>query len=171
MAVNSTGNQSPINILTPGTGASQRVAMKVSVTSIEFKGRLWVAADTGVDQVVRYIVLLDRQANGAAPTLLSSYLEPANIYGLRNLANRRRFRAILDKMYTLNAADESGSQRIVKFYVKFRRPIVVEFNTGLVGDVTDIVSNSMWFITLGSEVAGDTSANCTGTVRIRYTDL
>lgn len=170
--MDSTGAQVPIDILTPGTGASGRVGMKVSITSIEFKGRLWVTAATGVDQLVRYMILLDRQCNGAAPTLLSSYLEPANVYGLRNLANRRRFKAILDKSYTLNASGESGSQRTIKTYMKFRRPIIVEFNTGVVGDVTDIVSNSMWFVTLGTEANGsNTVANCTCNVRIRYTDL
>lgn len=58
-----------------------------------------------------------------------------------------------------------------KLYKKFRRPITEEFNTGVAGTVADISTCSMYFITFGTEAPGNTDVNCTGYVRIRYTDV
>lgn len=171
-AADSTGAMTLLNGLVPGTGASQRIGMKVALRSIEFKGQVRVTAATGADQIQRYIVLLDRQANGAAPAALTDFLNGAGVYySLRNLANRRRFKAIHDRMFSLNATGEPDSQRCWKFYIKFRKPITVEFNAGNAGTVADIVTNSLYFISLGQAPAGATAGSILGYCRLRYTDL
>ena len=112
----------------------------------------------------------DRQSNGANPTL-SSHLSANNILAQRSLVERKRFKIIWDKTRVLNASGESGSAVVYTGYIKFRRPILVEFNSGVAGTISDIASNSMYLYTVGSVAAGATAGAVEGTVRIRYTDM
>ena len=170
-ASDQTGVITCINALTPGTGASQRIGMKVAVRSLEFKGQVRVTIATGVDQVQRYAVIIDRQCNGTGPVAMTDFWAANVYYSLRNLANRKRFKTVWDRMYSLNAAAEPDSQRCVKFYIKFRRPLIVEFNTGVAGTVADIVSNGLFFISSGQAPAGATAGSILGALRVRYTDM
>lgn len=144
--------------------------MKIAIRTIEFRGYTYVTTGTGVEQLQRILILCDRQANAAAPTVLSDYLSPASVVGLRNLAARKRFKTILDRTFDLNASGESGSWRKFHYYLKLRRPLVVEYNTANNGTVADIVSNSLYLVTVGSSAAGATAGGTLGTLRIRYTD-
>lgn len=171
VAVNTAGTITLLNGMQQGNTASTRVGMKISIRSIEWKGYHIVTAGTGADQMHRFMLLIDRQTNATGPTALTDFLSTGNVIGLRNLAARKRFKIALDKFYTLNATGESGSRRAIKFYMKLRRPLVVEYNAADNGTVADIVSNSLHLITIGSEAAGVTAGSIAGNMRIRYTDI
>lgn len=160
-----------LNGLVPGTGASQRIGMKVSIRSIEM--RLVANADLvgALAQTNRFILVRDGQANGAAPAALTDIITPGNVRGLRALVNRKRFRIMLDKMYELTPVAGDYARKCWKIYMKLRRPIVVEYNAGVAGTIADIVSNSLYLVVVGSEVAGNTDGALNGYVRIRYTDM
>jgi len=160
-----------LNGLQPGSSASQRIGMKVAIRSLEMKLIGFANNGTGVDQEHRWLVLLDRQANGAAPTALTDFLAAGNTKGLRNLANRRRFKIIRDKRYYVNASGEPGSAREFNLYMKFRRPLMVEYNAGVAGTVADIVSNSLYLVLIGQYAPGATAGMLQGYARIRYTDM
>lgn len=170
-AMDTTGAMLLLNGLQPGSSASQRIGMKVSIRSLEMKLIGFATAGTGVDQEHRWLVLLDRQANGAAPAALTDFLAAGNTKGLRNLANRRRFKIVLDKRYYVNSAGEPGAARVFNVYMKFRRPLIVEYNAGVTGTVADIVSNSLFLVLIGQQAAGATAGTLQGYVRIRYTDM
>lgn len=165
------GVQTLVNGLVLGNTASTRVGMKITIRSIQFKGYTLSTATTGIDQGHRITLVLDRQSNGVAPALLTDYFTPGDWNGLRNLANRKRFKIIIDKTYALNASAEPGSWRAVKFYIKFRRPIIVEYNTANFGTVADIVCNSIYFVTVGSSAPGATAGSTYGNLRVRFTDM
>ena len=59
----------------------------------------------------------------------------------------------------------------MKAYIKFRRPIVTEYNAGVAGTIADIATNSLYLITIGQQNAGLTAGITLGTCRIRYTDM
>lgn len=160
-----------LNGLQPGSSASQRIGMKVAIRSLEMKLIGFANNGTGVDQEHRWLVLLDRQANGAAPAALTDFLAAGNTKGLRNLANRRRFKIIRDKRYYLNASGEPGSAREFNLYMKFRRPLMVEYNAGVAGTVADIVSNALYLVLIGQFSPGATAGMIQGYARIRYTDM
>lgn len=145
--------------------------MKVSIRSIEM--RLSQIADANdVAQTGRWFFLLDRQANGAAPAAMTDYLSTATIHGLRNLAARRRFKILMDKVANVSDQAVSGTiGRYWKVYMKFRRPLVVEYNAGVAGTVADIVTNSLYLCTIGLVAAGATCNSLYGNIRIRYTDM
>jgi len=170
-AADTTGTMTLLNGLAPGNSASERVGMKVSIQSIEIRLRNQVTGGTGVDQIQRLILLQDRQANGIAPAALTDFLNAGNYQGLRNLAQRKRFRILKDYYFTLNATAEPGSQKCIHKYMKFRRPIVTEFNAGVAGTIADISTNSLFFVCIGSIAAGGTAGTCAGYIRIRYTDI
>lgn len=175
--LNTTAGYILLNGLVPGTAATQRIGQNVSIKSIEVKLRMQVTPATGVDQFVRVIIALDRQPNAAAP-VIGDLLIGTSVTAPRNLNNRKRFKILMDKPYAmggiLNGAG-TGSQtpnlRMLKKYIKFKRPIVTEYNTGNAGTVADIASNSLYLFTLGTEVAGNTDTNMLGYIRIRYTDM
>lgn len=168
--IDQTGAITLLNGLSPGTGANQRIGMKVAIRSIEMRLVCYVIAGTGVDQMQRLNLFFDRQANGVAPAV-GEQLSSNSVTYPRNLTQRKRFKIIWDKFYTLNATGESGSMKAFKLYMKFRRPINVEYNAGTTGTVADIVTNSLLFYGVGNVAAGPTAGAVAGRARIRYTDL
>jgi len=164
------GNQILLNGIAPGSSANQRIGMKIAIRSLEIRGYVRVTTVTGVDQTIRWNVFMDKQANAADPSI-GSHLGSNSVNGLRSLTQRKRFKIIIDKQYTLNGVGEGGSIRRFYHYIKFRRPIVAEYNAGTDGDIGDIVSNSLFFYQVGSEASGNTEALMYGNARIRYTDM
>jgi len=174
VGVNLTATLTLLNGLAPGTGASERIGMKVSIRSIEMRYNLEVTPATGLEQTNRVLLVLDRQCNGAAPGALTDIITAASCQAPRNLANRKRFKIIMDKSYAMGAtavATGNPTSRWIKKYIKLGRPIVEEFNTGVAGTVADISSNSLYFVTIGSIVAGDADSVLNATIRLRYTDM
>lgn len=166
-----------LNGLAPGNSASQRIGSKVSFMSLEFRWRARITGTTGVVSNCRFLIVLDRQPNGAAIGAATDVLDAATTTSLRNLANRRRFKIMVDKVFTLggvlNGAGTGSAipeMKTSKMYMKFRRPIVTEFNAGVAGTVADIATNSLYLISLGTEAAGNTDGVLYGSLRLRYTD-
>lgn len=146
--------------------------MKISIRSIEM--RLTLGVDLGggaVAQTLRLMLLRDGQANGAAPAALTDFVTPGTYLGLRALVNRKRFSNMFDKSYVMTPVTMDYSRRHVHLYMKLRKPLVCEYNAGTTGTVADVVTNSLWLITMGSEVSGATDGTLAGNVRIRYTDM
>lgn len=154
--------------MTIGGGASQRIGMKVSFTSIEFRFRI-VALAAATASINRWMVVLDRQCNGVAPAF-PDVITPAAIWGMRNLAYRKRFKLITDKTRYSAPVGADPSRVYVHTYIKFRRPIITEYNTNNVGDVTDISTNSISFMCYGDNAANFPTMDKLQ-VRLRYTDL
>jgi len=171
-ATSTMDNTTSVNLLNGiagGTTASTRIGTKVSIMSLEFRGYAYVTPATGVDQVQRFMIVRDGQTNATALTC-AQVLQGSNVFAPRNLENRKRFKILMDKAYTLNATAEPGSRRFFKFYMKFRRPIIVDYNLNVAGTVGDIVTNSIYFVALGTEAAGVGAGGMTYWSRIRYVD-
>lgn len=163
-----------MNGLAPGNSASDRIGMKVTIKTIEFKYNI----RSGVNQTAsvwnRVLIVIDRQANGTAPLSVNEILMAQSHVAPRNLANRKRFKIIYDKTLTTDPqiTNQGGVlQRFQKGYIKFRRPLVTEYNTGIAGNVADISTNSMYLIYFGEQAAGAQNSTLTGFWRIRYTDM
>lgn len=168
--MDSGGSLALLNGLVPGTGASQRVGQSIRLMSVELRLLNFVTAATGVDQVHRIALVLDKQTNAAAMTG-AAYLNSATIYGLRLLENRKRFKTFMDRPMYLNATAEPGAGCYSHIYLKMRNPVTVEYNTGNAGTVADIVSNSLYLYAIGSAPPGVTAGSCNGYARIRYIDM
>lgn len=168
-AVDSTGALALLNGIVPGTAATERIGQKITIRSLELRGYNYVTPTDGLDQLHRRILVLDSQTNAAALTI-AQVLQTANVFSPRNLQNRKRFKILYDKTFTLNASAEAGSRRWFKMYMKFRKPIITDYNTGTAGTVADIVTNSLYLINLGTNPAGVTAGGASSWIRMRYSD-
>ena len=65
--------------------------MKVSIRSVQFRLFPYAINGTGLDQFARLCIFLDRQSNGANPTL-ASHLSANNILAQRSLVERKRLK-------------------------------------------------------------------------------
>jgi len=185
--VNSTGEFNLLNGCVQGTDFDNRVGRKILIKSIYIRGRVQTEASTGAlttgtntpAQLVRMIVFVDAQANGAAPTA-TQLLVTAQAGSQLNLDNRERFRVLIDKQWSLdpvvynNTATQSvvaasNQMRTIKKYKKCN--IETIYNAGVAGTIGDIASNSLYMFWIGSGAAGaNTDANAPVSVRIRFND-
>lgn len=168
--MNSTGALTLINPLQTGTGIGQRIGTKVSIISLEVRLINYSNATTGLTQIHRMIVCLDKQPNALTTTIVQ-VLVAVDVWSPRTLANRGRFVLLSDKAYEVGAFTQGNSKVYNKVFIKFRKPLVVEFNTSSAGTIADIVSNAIYLFGIGSEPPGTTAGTTVGFTRVRYTDV
>jgi len=150
-----------------GDEINERIGREVTLRSIQVTGTAYVAPAAGIDQNHRVLIVYDRQTNAAALTA-AQVLAAVTCYAPRNLENRKRFKILFDRTWHLNATAEPNSQHIFKFYRRLAHPVT--FNAGDAGTVADIVTGSLYMVTVGSVAAGATAGSVLVSSRIRYTD-
>lgn len=156
-AANTTGAITLLNGIAPGTDIDQRLGRAVIMDELQLILTDNVTAGSGIDQYHRLMLVLDRQPNGAALAILD-VLDVVATNSHPNLANRSRFLILKDELHPLNAAAEPGSFRSYRWQFPLRTRIT--FNAGVAGTVADIATNSLYFICIGSAVAGVTAGAC-----------
>lgn len=171
VAVNSTGSFTLLNGMATGSSGQTRLGRKILVKSVQ--PRISFQADTAATyNHVRMIIFVDRQANGSAPSV-TDLLAAASPQAMLNLDNSRRFRVLMDRSFPLigNSTTPSNSQEgvIVDEYRKVN--VYTTYNSGSVGDITDIETGSLYCLLLGSQAAGTGDAGATGYIRIRFHPL
>jgi len=154
-----------------GTTDTTRIGRKITVKKIKWRFRIDLPATAtagNTSDQVRLVVLLDKQANGAAPAVTDVYADN-NVLSFRNLDNTGRFVVLMDRQYGINTesgiSTSFGEKIIVDTFFKGCN-IPVDY-TANVGDVTDIASNNL--VTLAMSRNG--FAGVTGKLRISYTDI
>lgn len=130
-----------------------------------------VAAKVGtmLATINRFLVVVDRQCNGVALTG-ALVLNPLSIWGGRNLDYRKRYKILMDKTMYSSALGGDPSRVYRHVYMKFRRPLTIEYNGNVNGDVTDIASNSLYFMALCDNAVNSPQLDKFW-YRIRYTDV
>lgn len=168
LAVDTTGAILLLNGIALGDDINQRNGRQVTLRSITLRLQSAVTSGTGVDQQHRYLLVQDMQTNATALTI-AQVLGSASTVAFPSLENRMRFKILLDEVLPLSASAESGSHTYRVHY----RPlnIVVTFNSGSAGTVADIVTNSLYFICMGTSAAGATAGTVVASARVRYLDV
>ncbi len=160
------------NLIAQGVTESDRLGRKCTIRSIEWRYTITktteVASDA--DSVVRVIMYVDKQANGAAAEVLD-LLKTADFQSFYNLANRNRFRILMDKTYDLNAMAGGGNGTILdtytralsrRFYKKCSIPIEYKLTTAVIGAVT---SNNIMVLLISNRA----KAKFDSEIRLRFT--
>jgi len=164
-AMNQTGALYLLNGIARGDDINERTGRQVILKSVELKCDNYITATTGVRQTQRVLVVYDSQTNATALTILQ-VLNAVTVISMKNLENRKRFQILLDK--TLDLMPSGDERQHWKWYKKLNHQ--VQFNNGDAATVADIVTGSLYFITIGSNVAGVNAGTSDITVRVRYTD-
>lgn len=154
-----------------GISESERIGRKLTVKSLHFNYRAYIghhSAYVGQDPTVRFIVYLDKQANGTAATT-TDILESAHFQSFRNLSNKDRFTILHDKV-TLLAPTFGGEQPTYNGSFHKRMNIPVEYS-GTTGALTELRSNNIGVLVIQDGVTTPTSTefiSFLGTFRVRY---
>jgi len=171
MVCDTTGAVLLLNGCSSGSGVSNRVGRQITIKAIQLHWRSWATAATGVKQDHRFMVVQDMQPNGVALTIAEVLAAVVGIdpcLDVRNLDYRLRFKVLYDRKFSISAQGLSGAHRTYKLYKKVN--IQEQFNVGDAGTVADISTNSLYFITMGSEAAGNTAGAAMVNARVRFTD-
>ncbi len=171
-------NAGTINVIPQGVTEVQRIGRKCTIRSINWrfapdKVEVNNAATPDGSEVIRVILYLDKQCNGATAAV-TDILETATHRSFRNLSNSGRFQILMDKTYTMNALtfsyDTAGSQgdsaeviREATFYKKCSIPI--EFNS-TTGAIAEIRSNNLGVLLISRSGTG----GFTSSIRLRFSD-
>ncbi len=137
-----------------GVTESQRIGRKCTIKSIGMRFQMHLLLDAGsmnAHDTCRVMLLIDHQANGAAPVPLD-IIEPSAgpLYrSYQNLANSSRFSVLYDRMFSLNptyaagngTANEAGGMTFdLKYFKKCNVPVEYDLTTGA---ITEIRSNNL----------------------------
>ncbi len=168
-----------INIIPQDTTEKTRVGRKCVVKSIGWRYRInlpeqdAVATPANAD-VVRVIMFLDRQCNGATAAV-TDLLESANFQSFNQLANKSRFRVLHDATCDMNyltlASDnaavvsQAGLNQTGQFFKKCNIPLEFD-DSATTGAIGTIRSNNLAVLLISS--AGQ--AGFDSKIRLRFSD-
>ncbi len=163
-----------VNKIAQGITETTRIGRKCTLRAIGWRWRLQLpnsAASAATSDTVRVIMYVDKQCNGAA-AVAGDILESNDFQSFNNLANKSRFRTLMDRTYTLNSksgggdgtTEDYGKEGIDdSFYKKVNIPI--EFNS-TAGAITEIRSNNVGVLLISeSGLCGFASK-----IRVRFSD-
>ncbi len=157
-----------------GTTETSRIGRKITIKSINWRFNMELPAATsssGSYDSIRVLLVLDKQCNGAAANILQVW-ETADYQSFNNLANKDRFRTLMDRTYDVYGSGLGGDGTTIdtgiggesdSFFKKCNIPINYDSNTGA---ITEIRSNNLVLILISSNglIGFD------GKMRIRYGD-
>ncbi len=158
-----------------GTGETERIGRKCTIRSINWRFQITMpvqsnTATPGYD-TIRVIMFLDKQCNGATADDLD-LLESADYQSFNNLANKSRFRTLMDRTYDLTVIAATGADATGEWagnvisdtlFKKVNIPIEYDSTTGA---ITEIRSNNIGILLCSS---GGLS-QLVSKIRLRFSD-
>jgi len=178
LSISTTPTLTLLNGMAQGTTASTRIGRRIGIKSIEWRFNCATSTNTTWTSN-RYMLVLDKQANAAAPAFTDIY-DSANPSTLRNISNMQRFQVLFDSQEFIMIGDNGGSgvsdydcdilATAHRGYLKVNIP--VQYNVGVAGTVGDIQTNALYFVTIGNATTSITDVDTQpgAVVRIRYSD-
>lgn len=175
-AVNTTGSVSLLHVPVLGTDYTNRIGRKTVIKSVFLRGLL--SRDNTTPSALscqcRMILVLDKQPNGATPSI-ADILVNATSYAQLNPNNRDRFRVIRDEVWVLGPNGVGGTNTFaspnsfsVETYVKLSIPVI--FNGANGGTAADINSNALYLVWIGNLASGNSDGQIDMTARVRFND-
>lgn len=160
-------------LIPQGTGESQRVGRKVTVTSIYINGAIGFAPGAGAisSDIATIYVVLDTQCNGAAAAVTDVLTGTNVVTAMVNMDNSARFRIlkkfVIPMQSTAGVTTAYGQQYLpINWYSRCNIPLDYSADTGAIGEIR---SNNI-FLVAGSFGATDDLMTVAGTCRLRYID-
>ncbi len=163
-----------------GNGESERIGRKITIRSINWRFTVMLpeadgSANAKNATTVRVILYLDKQCNGTAATI-TDILETNDWQSFNNLANSKRFRTLMDRVYDIEpkagggngtTSDWAEARISDTLFKKVNIPIEYD-NTASTGALATIRSNNINMLILS-----DTSLDATfeSKMRLRYSDI
>lgn len=100
---------SSLNLIPQGILENNRIGRKCTIKKIQFRGVIqFNSSTTESGEVVRIMVVWDKQANGAAATI-TDILETADEKSFNNLSNKNRFVTLKDWYFPVQKTVDLGT--------------------------------------------------------------
>lgn len=162
-----------LNLISQGTGESQRIGRKCIIKSIYINGAIGFAPGAGAisSDIACIYVVLDKQCNGAAAAVTDVLTGTNAVTAMVNMDNSARFvvlkKFVIPMTSTAGVTTAYGQQYLpINWYSKCEIPLDFSADTGAIGEIR---SNNV-FLIAGSFGATDDLMTVAGTCRLRYTD-
>lgn len=132
------------NQLTIGASPSQRVGQRITCKSLELRYQLFPDSNLAspVMSRVRIVVYINYQENGTLP-VQPLPLTAMSFVGGRNLSYRAQFKILYDKIHIMYPCLTYPSEVIRHVYMKFRKPLITQYNSGNTGNYSDIQTGAI----------------------------
>lgn len=178
IATNGTIAEDSCNGIAQGVTESQRVGRKCVIRSINWRWTIRKPSITSVgfgSDCVRVILYLDKQCNGATASV-TDILESDDYQSFNNLANKGRFKILMDRSYNVNspgAAGDGVANDLVSvemndsFYKKCNIPLEFDSTTGA---ITEVRSNNLGVLLLSRD-GTNTTVSFASKMRLRFSDI
>lgn len=165
-----TGSITPLNLCAQGTDAIQHIGRQTTMKSLYWIWEGQVAAATTIGGSLRLVILYDKEAEGALPTIAGGVQTDAfnqdNILAQNNLNNRDRFVTLVDEIVEcIGPSGPAAFNR--KGYRKISMPVV--FNAVNTPTITAINTGSVVAFVWAAGFA-TAAVNTNLQTRIRFED-
>ncbi len=157
-----------------GVTENTRIGRKCTLKTISMRGTVKLPSQTSKNTTqdrIRYIIYLDKQANGAIGTVLG-LLESTTVDAFRNLAETGRYTVLADKTIAINTLCGGGDGTTEDYGIVTRNfwfnkkcNIPLEFS-GVTGALTELRSNNIGIMFISEEARIIMEVN----MRVRYSD-
>jgi len=163
-----------LNLIAQGDTATTRDGRECWIKSIHIRGEIYCAAATGVSSsIIRLLLILDTQCNGAYPAVLD-VLSSNGTKSFNNLDNSKRFKTLKDWHFAVNTPTlttnfdantrfSSSFYKTIKYHKRCNIPIEFSSTTGA---ITEIKSNNL--ILIGISSVADDTVSYGITTRLRF---
>lgn len=161
-----------------GNGEEQRVGRKIIIKKIAFRFDInlaGTASQNDTADIVRVIMVLDKQCNGALPNV-TDVLKSADWLSYNLLANSMRFSILMDRTYAINHTAGSGrgvtdnlSYGLTFIHDSFYKncDIRIEYSSAATdGNIATIKSNNIFLLYISRKGLAGIDA----TLRFRFND-
>jgi len=183
--LNSTGTVQLLCAPTLGTDYTNRIGRKIFINSVYIRGYATLESpaiapttDTATPtHLVRFILFVDMQPNGAAPAVTDVLTSASSVAHL-NANNRDRFKVLWDKQATMGPMAVVGATGVslidkasfpIKKFKKVRQEVI--FNAGNAGTIADINTGALYLLSIANIAAGvGTDSIAAITTRVRFSD-
>lgn len=163
-----------LSLVVTGDTLANRDGAVIQAKSIQIRGNLqFVPAAAATSATSCYLmVVLDKQANGAAAAATDVMTGTNFATAMPNVPNKYRFKILRRLVYPMISAAGATTAynnvvANVDEYIRFNTPIEMRY-TASAGAVTDLASNNI-FLLAGTDGNSDDAVSFTGTARLRFT--
>ncbi len=171
-----------LNHVAQDASENGRIGRKIIVTRLHIRGSWQFASGpalANMDQRLRIIVFVDKQANGAAPTLADvvSTAGTVSIDAFRNLSNVSRFAILHDRLHDVrvnavlqdSATTGDNIPQNHTWRLNKKLNLIIEFDSSAAdGSIATITSNNICVMAICAATA--TAPTVAYTARIRFRD-
>lgn len=175
ITASTTGTTGLLNLIAAGDGQSNRDGRQCTIKNIYVNGRVVWNPSTSIDgETIFYMwVVLDTQANGAAPSPQDVFQSTSNFpfEVLHNLENSKRFRILhkVQRKLKANVGTPASSLPGVYSQVTFNKKVNIPLDfSGTTGAVTEVKSNNIFCIWAANPLSAPGTCLFDGFARLRF---